>query len=91
MVSTEALPVLLCVLLVDLKVQRRAAMYFSTLENMECNFCEFSQIRDRDKIIRLLQQQSNVYNNLRDEWQQRWNKSSKGRLLYHIRERLSRI
>lgn len=90
-VSTEALPVLAGVLPVDLEVQRRAAMYYSTLQNMECDFLG---IRDREKILRLFQQQSDVCNDLMAEWQQRWDESSKGRHLYQffpsVRERMSR-
>ncbi|CAB3240749.1 unnamed protein product [Arctia plantaginis] len=91
-VSTEALPVLAGVLPVDLEVQRRAAMYYSRQQNMECDFLG---ARDRGKITRLLQQQPDVYNDLIDEWPQRWDESSKGRHLYQffpsVRERLSRI
>ncbi|CAB3251733.1 unnamed protein product [Arctia plantaginis] len=91
-VSTEALPVLAGVLPVDLEVQRRAAMYYSRQQNMECDFLG---ARDRGKITRLLQQQPDVYNDLIDEWQQRWDESSKGRHLYQffpsVRERLSKI
>lgn len=36
--STEALPVLADVLLVNLEVQRHAAMYYSTLEIVKCDF-----------------------------------------------------
>lgn len=51
-VSTEALPMYVGVLPDDLKVQKRAAMYYSTLENMEC---DFFGIRDRGEIIRMFQ------------------------------------
>ncbi|CAB3228534.1 unnamed protein product [Arctia plantaginis] len=73
-VSTEALPMLAGVLPVDLEVQRRAAMYYSRQRNMEHVFLG---ARDRGKITRSLRQQSNVYNDLIDEWQQRWDESSK--------------
>lgn len=90
-VSTEALPVLAGVLPVDLEVQRRAAMYYSTRDDLNNSFLG---PRDRNKIARLFNDSSDVYNHLIDEWQQRWDSSSKGRHLYQffpsIRDRLAK-
>ena len=57
-VSTEALPVLACVLSVDLEVQRRAAMYYSARKTMDANF--LTQ-RDRAKIFRLFIPHADVW------------------------------
>lgn len=89
-VSTEALPVLAGVLPVDLEVQRRAAMYFNTRDNMDITFLS---PRDRLKIIRLVDKDVvDVTDELLDEWQERWNTSIKGRQLHRffpsVRERL---
>lgn len=92
MVSTEALPVLAGVLPVDLEIQRRASMYYTTKETMNTDFL---LPRDRNKIARLFAPQSIVYEELLTEWQERKDSSSKGRHLYLffpcIRERLEKV
>lgn len=90
-VSTEALPVLAGVLPVDLEVQRRAAMYYSTRENMDKSFLTS---RELSRINRLFKPESEICNELLNEWQTRWDNSIKGRHLYQyfpsIRDRLSK-
>lgn len=88
-VSTEALPVLAGVLPVDLEAQRRAAMYFSTHDHLNNDFLP---PQDRNKISRLFNPLTTVYNDILDEWQCRWDNSIKGRHLYQyfpsVRDRL---
>lgn len=89
--STEALPVLAGVLPVDLEVQKRAAMYFASRENITSDFLNS---RDRSKISRLFDSREVVEEDLLNEWQKRWDTSVKGRHLYkffpNVRERLTR-
>lgn len=90
-VSTEALPVLAGVLPVDLEIQRRASMYFSSRPDINS---QFLPTRDRTKIDRLFGTNVEVNDLLLSEWQLRWDTSLKGRHLYQffpsVRSRISK-
>lgn len=90
-VSTDALPVLAGVLPVDLEIQRRANRYYNSRGYEEPDFVS---MRDRTKMQPLFNPSDKVYEGLLDEWQNRWDSSSKGRHLYNfftsVRERLKK-
>lgn len=74
-VNTEALSILVGVPSIDLEVQRRATMYYVTREYMAACFLVAC---DRNNIFRLFNQQADVYDELVDEWQHRWQTFTKG-------------
>lgn len=90
-VSTDALPVLAGVLPIDLEIQRRAATYYES-RNIKTPY--FVGPRSRPNLSKLMKCPSEVYEDLLNEWQIRWDNSSKGRHLFQffpsIRDRLAK-
>lgn len=87
--STDALPVLAGVLPVDLEVQRRAALFYTSKAMQEPQFLKTGQ---RKRIDRLFGAPDTVIDKIMDEWQTRWDSSQTGRHLYKffpsVKERL---
>lgn len=80
-VSTDSLPVLAGVFPIDLEIQRQAANYYAS-RNISTPY--FVRPRDRPKMSKLFRDPSEVYKDLLNEWQRRWENSNTGRHLFQF-------